>query len=147
MCGFAALFQAGNNFAPDLLANIDADLFHRGPDSAGRVSEPGLALVFRRLSILDTRDVADQPMQDPDGRYLLVFNGEIYNYRRLRAELEAAGCRFRTTGDTEVLLQGFATWGEGVLDKLEGMFAFVIYDRKTRPRWPNSCCSALPPGA
>ncbi|MEP4885137.1 MAG: asparagine synthase (glutamine-hydrolyzing) [Alphaproteobacteria bacterium] len=140
MCGFAALFQAGRRFAPDLLARIDTDLFHRGPDSAGLVSEPGLALVFRRLSILDTRDVADQPMQDPDGRYLLVFNGEIYNYRRLRAELEAAGRRFPTTGDTEVLLQGFAEWGAGVLDKLEGMFAFVVYDRQT-----NSVTAARDP--
>ena len=132
MCGLAALFEPGRTFAPELLASIDADLLHRGPDSGGRLSEPGLALVFRRLAILDTRDDANQPMSDPDGRYALIFNGEIYNYRRLRAELESLGCAFRTTGDTEVLLQGFARWGEGVLERLEGMFAFVIVDRKER---------------
>jgi asparagine synthase (glutamine-hydrolysing) len=130
MCGLAALFEPGRTFAPDLLAAIDSDLFHRGPDSGGGLSEPGRALVFRRLSILDTRDDANQPMTDASGRFTLVFNGEIYNYKRLRAELEGAGCVFRTTGDTEVLLQGYATWGEGVLDRLEGMFAFVLIDRK-----------------
>lgn len=130
MCGFAALFEAGRTFAPDLLAAIDADLHHRGPDSGGSVNEPGMALVFRRLSILDTRDDANQPMSDASGRYVLVFNGEIYNYRRLRAELEAKGRVFRTTGDTEVLLQGYLTWGQGVLDRLEGMFAFVVVDRR-----------------
>ncbi|MBI4366827.1 MAG: asparagine synthase (glutamine-hydrolyzing) [Deltaproteobacteria bacterium] len=130
MCGLVALFEPGRQFAPELLAAMDADLHHRGPDSAGCVQSPGFALIFRRLSILDTRAEADQPMSDPTGRFTLIFNGEIYNYRRLRAELEAAGCRFRTTGDTEVLLQGIATWGEGVLDRLEGMFAFVVIDRK-----------------
>ena len=130
MCGFAALFEAGRTFEPDLLSAIDSDLEHRGPDSAGLHAAPGHALVFRRLSILDTRDDADQPMTDPTGRFTLVFNGEIYNYRRLRDELAAAGCQFRTTGDTEVLLQGFATWGEGVLDRLEGMFAFVVIDHR-----------------
>jgi len=118
MCGFAALFEPGRTFAPDLLRAIDADLYHRGPDSGGAESEAGHALVFRRLSILDTRAEADQPMHDEDGRYTLVFNGEIYNFRRLRADLEAAGHRFRTSGDTEVLLRGFMEWGEGVLDRL-----------------------------
>ena len=132
MCGFAALFEPGRTFAPDLLRAIDADLYHRGPDSGGEESETGHALVFRRLSILDTRSDADQPMHDEAGRYSLVYNGEIYNFRRLRADLEAAGHRFRTSGDTEVLLRGFMEWGEGVLDRLEGMYAFLIIDRQSR---------------
>ncbi len=132
MCGFAAMFEPGRTFAPDLLRAMDADLFHRGPDSGGLDSRPGHALVFRRLSILDTRDDADQPMHDESGRYALVYNGEIYNYRALRGELETAGHKFRTTGDTEVLLRGFIEWGEGVLDRLEGMYAFVMVDHETR---------------
>lgn len=129
MCGFTALFQIGRTFAPDLLDGIERDLLHRGPDSGGQLNEPGRALVFRRLSILDTRDDADQPMTDPSGRFTLVYNGEIYNFKALRRELEAAGHVFRTTGDTEVVLRGFAHWGEGVLGRLEGMYAFVLVDR------------------
>ncbi len=132
MCGFAALFEPGRNFSSELLDGIDADLFHRGPDSGGRATAPGHALVFRRLSILDTRDEADQPMTDENGRYTLVFNGEIYNFRTLRADLEAAGHRFRTTGDTEVLLRGFMEWGENILERLEGMYAFAIIDHEAR---------------
>ncbi len=130
MCGLAAFFEPGRRFAPDLLRGAEADLFHRGPDSGGHAAEPGWALVFRRLAILDPRSQADQPMTDADGRCTLVFNGEIYNYRELRAELQAKGATFRTSGDTEVLLQGYLHWGERVLDRLEGMYAFVIIDRK-----------------
>ncbi len=130
MCGFAALFEPGRVFDPELLAGIDADLYHRGPDSGGRLAHPGYALVFRRLAILDPSPRADQPITDPDGRCTLVYNGEIYNYQALRAELEAKGVRFRTTGDTEVLLQGYLAWGEEILDRLKGMFAFCIIDRE-----------------
>jgi asparagine synthase (glutamine-hydrolysing) len=132
MCGLAALFEKGRVFAPALLDDIERDLFHRGPDSGGRVVEPGLALVFRRLAILDPRSASDQPMTDPSGRFTIVFNGEIYNFRRLRDELRQANVTLRTSGDTEVILQGYALWGERVLDKLEGMFAFVIVDHRER---------------
>ena len=131
MCGFAALFERDRIFPGPLLADIDRDLFHRGPDSGGCVVEPGLALVFRRLSILDPTPQCDQPISDSTGRYTLVFNGEIYNFKRLRRELEAAGVAFRTNGDTEVLLQALITWGEAALDRLEGMYAFVLLDRKS----------------
>ena len=132
MCGFAALFEAGRTFPPDLLQAMDADLYHRGPDSAGLSHLPGMALVFRRLSILDPAQVSDQPMTDETGRFTVVFNGEIYNYKALRAELTARGVRFRSKGDTEVLLHGYSQWGEALLDKLEGMYAFVLVDRKNR---------------
>lgn len=129
MCGFAAVFGGKQTFPTELLDAIDRDLFHRGPDAGGRLVEPGVALVFRRLSILDVRDVANQPMTDASGRYTVVYNGEIYNFRDLRRDLEVDGVTFRTTSDTEVILEGFARWGEAVFDRLEGMYALVIWDR------------------
>jgi asparagine synthase (glutamine-hydrolysing) len=128
MCGFAALFDPGRRFEPEILAGIDADLIHRGPDSGGVRSWSGAALVFRRLAIIDTRAASDQPMTSADGRQTLVFNGEIYNFRELRRELQAAGVGLRTAGDTEVILEGYRLWGPSVVDRLEGMYAFVIVD-------------------
>ena len=132
MCGLAALFEPERSFAPDLLAAMEQDLFHRGPDSGGQANEPGFAMVFRRLAILDTAEAADQPMTDASGRYTLVFNGEIYNYRQLRAELAGRGAHFVTQGDTEVVLQGYAEWGEELFDRLEGMYALVLVDRQEK---------------
>ena len=129
MCGFVALFENGRVFARPLLQAMQRDIAHRGPDSGGIVSEAGSALVLRRLAILDPAAKADQPMTDPGGRCTLIYNGEIYNFRRLRSELQQSGVTLRTTGDTEVILQGYLTWGEAVVERLEGMFAFVILDR------------------
>jgi asparagine synthase (glutamine-hydrolysing) len=128
MCGFAAMFEAGRSFDRELLDGIDSDLFHRGPDAAGRLSEPGIALVFRRLSIVDPIPRSDQPMRDVENRCALVFNGEIYNFRRIRRDLEAMGEVFKTNGDTEVLLRALIVWGEQALQRLEGMYAFVFVD-------------------
>jgi asparagine synthase (glutamine-hydrolysing) len=130
MCGFACLIQPGRSFAQGLLNQLDADLFHRGPDSGGQFAEPGAAMVFRRLSIMDPTPVSDQPMNDPQRDVTLVFNGEIYNYQALRDELIQAGARFKTKGDTEVVLQGYAHWGRGVFERLEGMYAIGILDRR-----------------
>lgn len=129
MCGFAALFEPGRTFGPDLLAGIDRDLHHRGPDSGGLCSEAGNALVFRRLAIIDTGHASDQPMNSADGQQTLVFNGEIYNFRELRQQLDQQGVTLRTQGDSEVILEGYRTWGPAVVDRLEGMYAFVIVDR------------------
>ncbi len=131
MCGLAAFFEPGRTFPDDMLAGVEQDLFHRGPDSGGRVAAPGWALVFRRLAIMDPGHGADQPMTDESGRCTLVFNGEIYNFRSLRDELEANGARFRTGSDTEVILQAYLHWGaQRLLDRLEGMYAFVLIDRR-----------------
>ena len=132
MCGFAAFFEHDRCFAPSLLDGADGDLFHRGPDSGARYTEPGAAMVFRRLAILDPDPRANQPFADRSGRYVLVFNGEIYNFLNLRKELEASGARLKTTGDTEVIAEGFALWGEALFDKLEGMFALVIFDTEKK---------------
>lgn len=108
---------------------------HRGPDDAGRqrlASAGGLEvwLGHQRLSILDLSPRGHQPMRDPTGRYWIVFNGEIYNYRELRGHLRRQGCVFASDCDTEVILHAYATWGESCLDRLNGMFAFAIWDRQ-----------------
>ena len=108
-------------------------LRHRGPDDAGtwtwRVGEPfGAVLCHRRLSIIDLRHIAAEPMVSPSTGTTLVFNGEIYNFQELRAELEAGGARFRTKGDTEVILNGYDRWGVDIFTRLRGMFALVLVD-------------------
>lgn len=109
---------------------------HRGPDGHGlRVFEIGgrpITLGHRRLAIIDTTSAGLQPMPFADERYWLVFNGEIYNYRELRVELEGKGVQFHTHSDSEVLVAAYAQWGEACLDRLVGMFAFAILDRQTR---------------
>jgi asparagine synthase (glutamine-hydrolysing) len=128
MCGI--WFSLG--YAPDR-AHIDR-VAHRGPDGAGwRVFDSSagpVALGHRRLSIIDLSEAAAQPMEYADERYWISYNGEIYNYLELREELAAAGHRFRTRSDTEVLLAAYAEWGEAALDRLVGMFAFVLWDAK-----------------
>ncbi len=129
MCGLAFFTDPGRTFDSDKLSAVDAALYHRGPDSGGVVSEPGFSIVFRRLAIMDPRPGSDQPMSTEDGRITLAFNGEIYNFQELREELLAKGEVFRTTGDTEVVLNGYRQWGDTVFDRLEGMFAICLVDR------------------
>ena len=111
---------------------------HRGPDGEGCWSDDAandgaaIALGHVRLSIIDLTDAAAQPMMSADGRYVIVFNGEIYNYRSLRAELSDAGVRFRTTSDTEVLLELFARQGSAAVKRLHGIFAFAVWDTRDR---------------
>jgi len=106
-------------------------MVHRGPDGAGVWTELGVGLGHRRLSIIDLEG-SPQPMHSADGRAVIVFNGEIYNFRELRAELEKDGARFRTSGDTEVILAAWQRWGVQCLEKLHGMFAFALYDLDKR---------------
>lgn len=102
-------------------------LIHRGPDGGGVWTAPGVGLGHRRLSIIDIAG-SPQPMHSEDGRAVIVFNGEIYNFRELRRELEQAGARFCTDGDTEVILAAYRKWGVNCLSRLNGMFAFALYD-------------------
>jgi asparagine synthase (glutamine-hydrolysing) len=113
------------------LARATNLLAHRGPDGGACWYEPGVFLGHRRLSIIDL-STGDQPMLSGDGRYVITFNGEIYNYPELREELRSSGASFRTPSDTEVILAGYAQWGVEVAARLEGMFAFAIYDRRER---------------
>ena len=131
MCGLVAWVSPGGEVDGGVLAAMDRRIAHRGPDGEGRwvSSERGVGLAHRRLSIVDLDASADQPMHGPAG-CVLVFNGEIYGHRELRAELERAGARFRTShSDTEVLLHGYLHWGiDGLLERLDGMFAFALWD-------------------
>lgn len=106
-------------------------MVHRGPDGAGVWTDLGVGLGHRRLSIIDLEG-SPQPMASADGRAVIVFNGEIYNFRELRAQLEREGARFRTSGDTEVILAAWLRWGPDCLSRLDGMFAFALYDLDKR---------------
>ncbi|MBV1799988.1 asparagine synthase (glutamine-hydrolyzing) [Siccirubricoccus sp. G192] len=130
MCGVVGLFHPSNPHLPEagLIRRMAEALRHRGPDGEGFHAEPGLALGHRRLAIVDLAGGA-QPMASEDGRLVVSFNGEIYNHQALRRELEAAGHRFRTRSDTEALLHGWREWGPGLLERLNGMFAFALWDR------------------
>lgn len=128
MCGFITILQ--NQPIIEITAArraLDA-IAHRGPDASGEWREGDVFLGHRRLSIIDLA-TGDQPMQSIDGRYVIVFNGEIYNFLELRELLVPEGARFRTRSDTEVVLQGYQRWGSRVVERLHGMFAFVIWDR------------------
>lgn len=127
MCGIAGTFGTD---AARLKAMVEA-LSHRGPDGLGYHVEPGAALGHARLSIIDLSDDGRQPMSDASGRWWISFNGEIYNYLELRAEL-ASGYAFRTRTDTEVLLAAWMRWGPACLDRLVGMFAFLVWDARDR---------------
>jgi asparagine synthase (glutamine-hydrolysing) len=128
MCGL----YASIGFAPDA-ARIDM-VAHRGPDGRGWrtfTSAAGpVALGHRRLAIIDVSDAGLQPMQDASGRYHLIFNGEIYNYLELRAEMENKGETFATATDAEILLRAYMLWGQGCLERLRGMFAFMVWDER-----------------
>ncbi|MCS6790772.1 MAG: asparagine synthase (glutamine-hydrolyzing) [Bacteroidia bacterium] len=126
MCGIAGFWGRGGE---EVGRKMIATLRHRGPDYQGTWGEGEVVLVHARLSILDLDPRSHQPFHSADGRYVIVFNGEIYNFAELRVELEKQGYTFRTTSDTEVLLYAYSCWGEACLQKLRGMFAFAIYDR------------------
>ena len=130
MCGIAGLFDTrGRREVPRaLLERMNESQRHRGPDEGGLHVEPGLGLGHRRLSIIDVA-TGQQPLCNEDGSVIVVFNGEIYNFRELAAELEAAGHVFRTRSDTEVVVHGWEAWGEDCVRRFRGMFAFALWDR------------------
>src|SRR5215831_18648714 len=128
MCGFVAILQDYPIVDVARARHALSMIAHRGPDAADEWREREVFLGHRRLSIIDLA-TGDQPMQSADGRYVIVFNGEIYNLIELRDLLAREGAVFRTRSDTEVILEGFRRWGSHVVQRLHGMFAFVIWDR------------------
>lgn len=131
MCGFVGFtnnIDDSNKVINDMMDRIR----HRGPDSDGVYIDDGIALGFRRLSIIDISSTGDQPILNEDGSKVLLFNGEIYNFQGLREKLIAAGHKFKTKTDSEVLLHGYEEYGKSLLNMLRGMFAFVIWDKNKK---------------
>ena len=133
MCGITGIFHliTPKPVDPARIERMCAAMAHRGPDGQGVWTAPGVGLGHLRLSIIDLAG-SPQPMASSDGRAMLVFNGEIYNYRELREELRGSGAEFRTDGDSEVILAAWQRWGPACVTRLHGMFAFAIYDLETR---------------
>ncbi|HBU56223.1 MAG TPA: asparagine synthetase B, partial [Gemmatimonadetes bacterium] len=132
MAGVFCPLGSRTNVEQSTRAALDK-LYHRGPDGEGiyraAVEGGALTLAHRRLAIIDLSDSGLQPMKSDDERYVITYNGEIYNYVELRKELEGLGHSFRTQTDTEVLLVAWRFWGQKALDKLDGMFAFAVFDK------------------
>lgn len=131
MCGIVGLFEtrSQNTIDRDLLARMNDSITHRGPDEDGLYTAPGLGFGHRRLAIIDLAE-GQQPMFNEDRSVVLIYNGEIYNYKELTKELKAAGYRFSTNSDTEVIIHAWAEWGESCVEHFRGMFVFALWDSK-----------------
>jgi asparagine synthase (glutamine-hydrolysing) len=135
MCGITGIFAFADSrktWQPQSLDNMVSGLSHRGPDDHGIHVEPGLFLGHTRLSVIDLSKAGHQPMFTDNKIFVISYNGEIYNFKEIRKELEGTGHHFRSDSDTEVLLRAWQEWGESCLEKLDGIFAFAIYDRKEK---------------
>lgn len=134
MCGIVGIASKCPIENPGLLVKMRDTMVHRGPDSAGIWWSPDkrLGLAHRRLAVLELSELGHQPMADSTGQYIVIFNGEIYNNRKLRGELERDGHGFTTQSDTEVLLESYKRWGRDCLEHLEGAFAFALFDEQRK---------------
>lgn len=133
MCGIAGIVNLNGMPAEHaVLQRMTDAIIHRGPDGEGHYVDGPIGLGHRRLAIIDLSPAGHQPMTTEDGRYVLTYNGEIYNFRELRAELEASGYQFHSRTDSEVLLKAYMQWGRDCLTRFNGMFAFAIWDKKER---------------
>ena len=129
MCGFIGFTNISlNENIEQILEEMSSMIAHRGPDSGGKYVDASISLGFRRLKIIDLSDEGDQPVLNENGSCVLVFNGEIYNYQELREELIALGHTFKSNTDSEVILHGYEEYGEKILKRLRGMFAFAIWN-------------------
>lgn len=133
MCGITGLLNLdGAPVSPAILQRMTDAVAHRGPDGEGQWIEGSLGFGHRRLAIIDLSPAGHQPMVSADHRYVLTYNGEVYNFRELRAELEAIGYWFRSHCDSEVVLNALAAWGKDALHRFNGMFALALWDRKEK---------------
>ncbi len=133
MCGIAGILHRGDTPVSEAaLRKMTDAVAHRGPDGEGHFVEGPLGLGHRRLAVIDLTPAGHQPMATQDGRFVIAYNGEVYNFRELRAELETVGRVFTSRSDTEVVLNAYAEWGEAALDRFNGMFAFAVWDREER---------------
>jgi asparagine synthase (glutamine-hydrolysing) len=133
MCGISGVFDiSGRPAATAVVQRMNDAIAHRGPDGAGVWVEDACGIGHRRLAVIDLSDGGRQPMASPDGRFVVTYNGELYNFQELRTELQGLGHHFASSSDTEVLLAAFTEWGLDALRRFNGMFAFAIYDRNER---------------
>ena len=133
MCGIAGIFQLNDSSASQtILRRMTDAISHRGPDGEGHYSDGPIALGHRRLAIIDLSAAGHQPMMTADGRYIISYNGEVYNYRELRVELESQGIQFHSQTDTEVILHSIATWGTSSINRFNGMFSFALWDKQEK---------------
>ena len=133
MCGITGILNLRNQPVDARALRRMADsIAHRGPDGEGFMLDGSIGLGHRRLAIIDTSEGGRQPMQTADGRFSIVYNGEVYNFAELRKELEHRGCRFRSRSDSEVVLEAWAAWGPASVGRFNGMFAFAIWDAVER---------------
>ena len=133
MCGITGLIHFDNSpVSPEVLQRMTDAISHRGPDGEGHWIEGNVGIGHRRLAIIDLSPAGHQPMVSANHRFLLSYNGEIYNFRELRSELEAKGYWFRSRTDSEVVLNALAEWGVEALNRFNGMFALALWDRKER---------------
>lgn len=133
MCGIAGIFHIDGAPASNVLLKRMTDaIAHRGPDGEGHYVDGDLGLGHRRLAIIDLSEAGHQPMATEDGRYVIAYNGEVYNFSELRIELEAIGHRFHSRTDSEVVLKALAQWGDKALSRFNGMFAFALWDKRER---------------
>jgi asparagine synthase (glutamine-hydrolysing) len=132
MCGICGVVALDRPPEQDTVERMGAELDHRGPDSAGTFAADGVALGARRLAIVDLSAAGAQPFGSEDGALRLVHNGEVYNYRELRRDLEARGRTFRSETDTEVILASYLEWGEACVERFNGMWAFALWDGRER---------------
>ena len=138
MCGITGIFSTKQNASLDLVKQMNTSITHRGPNAEGyfQSKDGNCVLGHKRLSIIDLSDAANQPMTSSCGRYTLVFNGEIYNYQEIKADiLKYTDVKFKTNSDTEVIIEAFALWGKAFIYKLNGMFSMAIYDNKDQILW------------
>ena len=133
MCGITGLIHIdGAPVAPTILKDMTDAIAHRGPDDEGQWIDRNVGIGHRRLSIIDLSPAGHQPMTCADNRYVFSYNGEVYNFRELRSELEARGYCFRSKTDSEVVMNALVEWGPKALDRFNGMFALALWDRKGR---------------
>lgn len=133
MCGIVGIINFdGEPVSPVILKRMTDVIAHRGPDGEGQWSQDGVGLGHRRLSIIDLSPAGHQPMETADKRFVITYNGEVYNFKEIRIELESLGRQFHSDTDTEVVLNAYAEWGPNCVDKLNGMFAFAIWDTREK---------------
>ena len=130
MCGIAGYYSINENLEPSLLKTMTDAIQHRGPDSDGFYHDSKAGLGHRRLSIIDLTTAANQPMFSHNNRYVMVFNGEVYNFKELSSQVRVKNDSFyyKTNSDTEVVIEAFNKWGVDFVNRLNGMFAIAIYD-------------------